>query len=266
MIPNRVLAVDWSGAASGAAKKIWLCEVSGGRVLRLECGRNRRSIESWLVGAVRRDPELVVGLDFAFSMPLAFLKKRGHREIDEVWREVEMQGEDWLAECPFPFWGKPGKKKPPLPDSVLLRRTESETGEAVGMRPFSVFQIGGAGAVGVGSLRGQPMLRRLRRRGFAIWPFDRPAFPLVIEIWPRVFLGSLVKSDPEARAAFLAERYPDLADENHRAGTDSDDAFDALVSALEIDRRRDELAALGVAGDGTTALEGRIWRPGLTAG
>ena len=43
-----------------------------------------------------------------------------------------------------------------------------------GIAPKSVFQIGGAGSVGTASLRGMPVLQRLREAGFAVWPFDRP--------------------------------------------------------------------------------------------
>jgi hypothetical protein len=42
--PNRVLAIDWSGAIRGAQRKIWLCEVAGGEVRRLENGRTPEEI------------------------------------------------------------------------------------------------------------------------------------------------------------------------------------------------------------------------------
>ena len=38
------------------------------------------------------------------------------------------------------------------------------------VRPKSTFQIGGAGAVGTGSLRGMPHLLTLREAGCAVWP------------------------------------------------------------------------------------------------
>ena len=258
---NRVFAIDWSGARTGAENKIWLCEVVGGRVRRLESGRDRDQIERELVVEARLDPRVVVGLDFAFSLPAAFLAKRGHRTVDDVWREVERDGESWLDQCPFPFWGKPGKKKPRLDERVFFRRTEAEVAAATGSRPFSVFQIGGAGAVGVGSLRGMPMLGRLRREGFAIWPFDRAVAPLVLEIWPRAFIGKLNKSDPAERERFVEERLPDTRARHRAAAIASDDAFDALVSAVAIDRQLEDLAALEPAADPETALEGRIWIP-----
>ena len=143
MKPKRVIAIDWSGAKKGAAKKIWWCEVVKGKVRRLECGRDRAEIERQLLHEASNDPNFVVGLDFAFSLPAPFLFKRGHREIDGVWLEVERCGEDWIAECPFPFWGKAGTKMPRLGDAIF-RRTEVEIIEKTGLRPKSPFQIAGS--------------------------------------------------------------------------------------------------------------------------
>lgn len=258
---HRTIAVDWSGARTGARKKIWLCEVAEGRVVRLECGRSRAEVAGWLIAEGGRDPRFVVGLDFAFSFPAGFLGKRGHRRIETVWREAMTEGEGWLAECPNPpFWGKPGKRKPAFGDA-LHRATELEVARETGLRPLSVFQIGGVGAVGVGSLRGMPVLAELREAGFAVWPFDPPSAPLVVEIWPRLFMGRVTKSDPEARVRFLAETWPDLPEPLRVAAEESDDAFDALVSGLAMDRHREAFARLEPAEDAITRLEGAIWRP-----
>lgn len=258
---ERVLAVDWSGAKTGARSKIWLCEVAGGKVLRLESGRTRQEIADHVIAEAERDPRFVVGLDFAFSFPAGFLEKRAHKHVETVWEEAEMLGERWLAYCPNPpFWGKPGKKKPALGD-LLQRRTELEVGAATGNRPMSVFQIGGAGAVGVGSIRGMPVLRRLRAAGMSIWPFHATGWPLVIEIWPRIFIGKVKKSSLPARQRHLDRVYPQIAGEARKAAERSDDAFDALVSALEMDRHREELGRLRRAEDEISLLEGAIWRP-----
>ncbi len=260
---ERVLAIDWSGERSTAARKIWLCEVAGGEVVRLECGRSREEIAEHLVEEAARDPGFVVGLDFAFSFPAGFLRKRGHRRVETVWEEAELLGERWLEHCPSPFWGKAGTRMPRLGDA-LHRATELRLREETGLRPLSVFQIGGAGAVGVGSIRGMPVLRRLRAAGFSVWPFDEPGWPRVVEIWPRLFLGRrLRKSDAGDRRRLLAERYPAVAGAARADAERSDDAFDALVSALEMDRHRDELAQLGRAVDRLSRLEGVIWRPAV---
>ena len=69
----RTIAVDWSGAVSGAQRKIWLAEAVGGQITRLESGRDRAAIADFLISEASRTPGLVVGLDFAFSLPGWFL-------------------------------------------------------------------------------------------------------------------------------------------------------------------------------------------------
>ncbi len=257
--PDRVLAVDWSGDARTAHRKIWLCEVVEGDVSRLERGRTRDEVVEHLIGEADDDPGFVVGLDFAFSFPYGFLEKRAHKRIETVWDEAARLGEQWLAHCPFPFWGKPGRKKPRLGER-LHRRTELAIAAESGRRPLSVFQIGGAGAVGVGSIRGMPLLSRLEDAGFSIWPFHEPRLPLVVEIWPRLFMGGLSKSNPEERRRFLRERYPTVPERFRRAAEESDDALDALVVASAMDRSRASLSRLEAATDPIILLEGEIWR------
>ncbi len=265
MKPNRCFAVDWSGAKEGAQRKIWVCEVARGEVLRLENGRSREQVADLLVEAAEHDPRFVVGLDFAFSFPQAFLRKRAHRSAKSVWSEAERLGEKWLAHSPFPFWGKPGTKKPLLGES-LFRATELEVAAASGRRPSSVFQTGGAGAVGVGSIRGMPILSRLRSRGFSVWPFHEARLPLVIEVWPRLSSGPVNKSDAKARVKTLRARFPGLPRKIVDAARGSDDAFDALITALDLDAHRRTLARLERAPDRQTCLEGRIWQPSRPVG
>jgi len=260
LAPSRVFAVDWSGDRTAARRKIWLCEVEGERVLKLENGRTRDEVARYLVNESKLDPSFVVGLDFAFSFPAQFLRKRAHHEVGSVWEEARRFGESWLEHCPFPFWGKPGKKKPRLGEA-LYRHTELEVARETSFQPLSVMQIGGAGAVGVGSIRGMPLLAELRAAGFSIWPFDPPRFPLVVEIWPRLFMGEVVKGRGAARKVYLAEHHPALGGGARHAAEESDDAFDAVISALAMDSARLEFGTLLQAEDPNTLLEGEIWCP-----
>ena len=91
---KRVIAVDWSGAKARAQHKIWLAEVCGGRLTRLESGRDRRELVQHLIDEADRDPEMVVGLDFAFSFPRWFAEKWGVQTIEELWDLVAKQGEE----------------------------------------------------------------------------------------------------------------------------------------------------------------------------
>jgi hypothetical protein len=53
----RMIAIDWSGARSGARRKIWLAEWCDGEVTRLECGRSRDEIAVHDVRQQARTPE-----------------------------------------------------------------------------------------------------------------------------------------------------------------------------------------------------------------
>lgn len=255
----RVLAIDWSGAKSGARRKIWLAEARSGRLVRLENGRSRREITEHLLTELERDPRLLVGLDFAFSLPAWFLRDRDLTTARELWREADREGETWLERCDPPFWGRPGRTRPELPSH--FRRTDASVPPVRGLRPKSPFQIGGAGAVGTGSLRGMPMLLKLSDAGYRIWPFDPGEPPVVIEIYPRLLTGAVVKSSPRSRAEYLDASFPELSTQHRSMAASSDDALDAAVSAVLLSRDAATVRSLPAATDPVDLLEGRIWSP-----
>ena len=263
MAPARsTIAVDWSGAVRGAERRIWLAEVAHGRLVRLECGRSRAQLVRELQECALREPALAVGLDFAFGFPAWFAREQGARSGPEAWQLAARHGEQWLASSPIPFFGRKGSRRPPPdPERPLWRRTELEHLPLAGIRPKSVFQIGGAGAVGTGSLRGMPLLPELERAGFSIWPFARAAAPFATEIYPRWFTGALTKSSRAARALSLASHPLPAQRGLCELAEQSEDAFDAARSAV---------ALAGAAPpedppemDPIFRLEGRIWRPPL---
>ena len=256
---KRVIAIDWSGAMDRARSKIWLAEVRGGCLIRLESGRYRREVVEHLTRVAKKDPDVVVGLDFAFSFPRWFASRRDGKSIEDVWKLVAEQGEEWLRHCLDPFWGRPGSKKPT--GRELLRNTEKRASHLEGASPKSVFQIGGAGAVGTGSMRGMPHLAILREEGFSIWPFHEVKSPLVIEIYPRLLTGPVNKSDYAARKAFLASGFPEIDGGLAGKAASSEDAFDAAVSAVVMARHLDEISALTASQDPKELIEGRIWWP-----
>jgi hypothetical protein len=263
------LAIDWSGAVHGVRRKLWLAEVRDGRLVRLECGRDRGEMIAHLVDVARAEHELVVGLDFAFSFPEWFLRSKGACEARGLWSLAARHGEQWLRECAYPFWGKKGKRKPSAEATPsLFRRTESEHLPVRGIVPKSVFQIGGAGAVGTGSLRGMPALLALQDAGFRIWPFDDPRTtangrraPLALEIYPRFLTGGVTKSSAVARRLYLAQRCADQDRALLEIAAGCEDAFDSAVSALAMHAHAGEIARSSAETDETYRLEGRIWRP-----
>jgi hypothetical protein len=254
-----VIAVDWSGAADGAATHIWLAHVRHGQLIDLHNGRDRTEVVDDLIALRHSSPDgLTVGLDFSFSLPEWFVRQHACPTIDDFWILVEREGERWLAECSPPFWGRPGRHRPVL--SEHLRRAE-QLAIVAGISAKSVFQIGGAGSVGTGSLRGMPHLRRLHRSGFSIWPFHSASAWTVLEIYPRLLTGPVHKSNRDHRARYLnASPWP-IPSTFAAAMMHSEDAFDAAISALVMDHHVSELARLEPTSDPCTLLEGDVWRP-----
>lgn len=253
----RVVAVDWSGAVRGARRAIWLAEVTADGVVRLECGRDRAELVRELVETARRDPELVVGLDFAFSTPAWYLEQRGFSSVRDLWRAMAAGGEEILREPNPPFW-RTTRAASGLRPEQELRRTERDVVTAGSSRAQSVFKLVGAGHVGTGSIRGMVALDSLSREGFSVWPYDVPSLPLIVEIYPRALTGAVVKSDVAARRAYL-RRLENVGPEHADLAAADDNAFDALASALVMWRHRNDLLAL--RHEPEYALEGRIWTP-----
>jgi hypothetical protein len=249
----RFVAADWSGAARGEQRHLWMADADRGGLICLG-GCTRSQAGQRLLDLADADPELVVGLDFGFSLPSWFLDREGIESAPDLWRDGRRL-ERWLAECPFPFWGRPGRRRPPLAPEQHWRRTEL----ASTPRPRSMFQIGGSGAVGTASLRGMPVLHRLRQAGFAIWPFDRPGRPMAMEVWPRLAIGSVVKSRRPSRRLWLEQHLRSTAIEAGAlaAAEASEDAFDATAAVLALARQfhTDPPAA----SDPTVVREGWIW-------
>src|ERR671930_222421 len=94
----RILAVDWSGARTGEHRAIWLAEALDSRLVRLEAGRDREQLVAHLLDEAKRDPELVVGLDFAFSLPEWFLRAQGIDDISNAWDFVSCELEAWARD------------------------------------------------------------------------------------------------------------------------------------------------------------------------
>ena len=299
---ERVVAVDWSGdQGPGQRKKIWAGvwtasdpSVKTGKVT-LENGRTRVELMEWLVEMARETPRMVVGFDFSFGFPAWFMRELGIRSAPEFWRVLaDGQGEKWLhKDCADGrFWGRAGSarhgKKPAefcgehahrmlrRAETVLKVRAEITdplaAAKIAGIAPKSVFQIGGAGAVGTASLRGMPGLIVLRDAGFRIWPFDKPELrraPLVVEIYTRLMTGAVTKSSEVARTAYLAKKrrenalYGVISRAVMAKAKGSEDAFDALVTAMVMVEHRGEFARLRRTDDEVFQMEGQTWVPGL---
>jgi hypothetical protein len=259
----RCIAVDWSGRAAGAQETIWIAEARDGVLVFLENGRSRDGAIDWLIAAAESDADLVAGLDFCFSFPAWYCRQRGWRCGPEVWQGVSGDaGETLLGDEADPFWGRTTARPPAVKGQPQLRVTEAEPPP----RGKSVFQIGGAGAVGTGSVRGMPQLLRLRDAGFSIWPFDGVAArPAVVEIYPRRLyppatgLPRLSKRSWSSRHGHLEQWFPHHPRPLLERAAGSEDAFDAAVSALVMSAHIRQLRALPARP--AHALEGLVWAP-----
>jgi hypothetical protein len=296
---QRVVGIDWSGRvdAAGQRRHIWAgvwTQVADGKVsVRLEAGRTREEIAAWLIALARETPRMVVGFDFCFSFPAWFVRdEHGVASGPEFWRRVVEDGhaERWLMRGAEDrrFWGKPHKRPAEFSGENLhrmLRATDIDCkivaeipeverqARVRGITPKSVFQIGGSGSVGTASLRGFPVLLRLREAGFCVWPFDAPALlgkaprPLVVEMYSRLNTGAVHKSNAAARAAYLLKKrredaaYAALSRTVMQRARAGEDAFDALVSTMVMAERRDAFARLPKPRDPLHGIEGWTWAP-----
>jgi len=230
-----VIAVDWSGAKDLRAQRAGICVAvassTGSRnpVVEASVGRTRQET----IELLEQIPgPVVVGFDFSFSVPKWFADEHGCREVADVWRLAERAGETWLRPTP-PFW----RDRCGVPVERRFRRCELALAPAK-----SIFQLVGNGQVGAGSVRGMPLLARLRTSGFSIWPFDPPAERMALEIYP----SHLRRLVPEHRGE---ESY---ASPHER---------DAVESARVMWEHRDSFATLRAATDPVTRIEGNVWTP-----
>jgi len=291
---KKIWAAVWTSTSHGRL---------GAGAIRLSSGRTRSELADWLITMADETPRMVVGLDCCFSFPAWFLTEHGCTTVFDFWMAVaEGRGEQWLGRgcADARFWGVPGSSRTGRRPSEfsgegfrrMMRTTDWENTVAVhqqdgdparaakmrGITAKSPFQIGGSGSVGTGSLRAMSVLRQLRDAGFRVWPFEKPELaegaprPLLVEIYSRLLTGPVAKSNSAARKAYLSSRrrmdpaYAALSRTALQSACANEDAFDALVSCVEMVRWRCEFAALQAASDPVLALEGITWRAGVHSG
>ncbi len=291
--------MDTAGQRRHIWAGIWTASTGGKDKFTLEAGRTREEWVERLIELAAETPRIVVSVDCCFSFPAWFLAEHGCRSAFDFWRHVASgHGERWLArECEEVarderFWGKPHKRPAQfcgegLPKSMRLTDMDNKitpkmlagdperAAKVKGITPKSPFQIGGSGSVGTGSLRAMPFLLALWEAGFRVWPFESSALaakrpqPLLIEMYTRLMTGAVAKSNETARKTYLATKrkadatYADLTSSILAKAYKSEDAFDALVSVVEMVRYKDEFVPLKATKDEVLKLEGITWRPGI---
>lgn len=278
---------------------VWTRDEHGRVRVALENGRTRNEVSEWLIALARETPRMVVSIDCCYSFPGWFLEEHGCADMFAFWRKVNAGlAEQWLArECDAisrdeRFWGKPHKRPAQFCGAGYRRMFrfadyDNKIAQALpggdaeraakmrGITPKSPFQIGGSGSVGTGSLRAMTMLERLHEAGFRVWPLEsaelgvRNPKPLLVEMYTRLMTGAVAKSNAEARRKYLLDKrrtdavYAPVGRTVQAKALESEDAFDALVSVLEMARHSEDFARLRATDDAELRREGLTWRPGV---
>lgn len=222
---DRFVVVDWSANSTPKRGRdsIWIAVLDGGG-LSVSNPSTRAAAQRCLVELVASDPSgrTMIGVDFSLGYPAGTaaalgLSGRAWESMTGLLSELIID-DDRNANNRFdvasalnaritatgaPFWGCPPSRagaaltvtKPasfaPLRE---WRAVESVLRER-GCRPFSSWQLLGAGAVGSQSLLGIPMIHRLSAQfadRVSVWPFTTglraptvdPGAVVIAEVWP----------------------------------------------------------------------------------
>jgi precorrin-8X/cobalt-precorrin-8 methylmutase len=220
------------------ADSIWFCvhDTASDRLITLRNVATRHAAAIELTEVLRHHPRsrILVGFDFAFGYPEGFVAAAGLAG-DHPWLatwdhlgatvtdSVDNRNNRFAVASALnaaispgvgPFWGVGSAthittslsptKAPGFPHSTATgplaetRLTERAVFRS-GRRPFSVWQLNGAGSVGGQTLTGIPVVRSLRNHPVmagraAVWPFDTGLVPdptadrtdavIFAEVWP----------------------------------------------------------------------------------
>ena len=291
MAPDKNIAIDWSGRIDAAGQRRYIAAaIWTPNTITIESGRTREEWIVWLIEQAQQTPKLVVSLDCCYSYPAWFLAELNCKTVFDFWKLVaDGEGERWLTAVDERFWGKPHKKPAlfcgegmprmmrltDMENKIVAGMSEARAAKVRGIAPKSPFQIGDSGSVGTGTLRAIPFLLQLHEAGFRFWPFESAALnnkhpkPLVIEMYARLLTGAVKKSSAEARRTYLRSKmredkfYSTLKRSIVAKAIASEDAFDAIISAMEMARHADDFAKLKKTRNPIRQLEGITWVPSL---
>jgi hypothetical protein len=251
----RFIAIDWSGARLATAQRraIVRCVVEGPRGARrvtlLEAGCARREVVAWLAALAGDGVPTLVGLDFPFAYALPFLDHLGTPDFAALRdRMAVLAGSADAADGTAAFVARCGRwwARWSLGADHRTRRLVERVAATRGVEsPLRALPAGsgyhfvGPRQVGKAAITGIAALAALKTRVPAarVWPFEDLAGAsfVLAEIWPRLALAGVVKSDPAARhryARALGQQGIQLRPAQARLATESDHALDALAAAL----------------------------------
>lgn len=224
----RYIGIDYSGAetADSSCKGIraYMAQGSGEptQVQPLPSPRRywtRRGLAEWLREELDRDVPTLVGIDHAFSFPLAYFEKY---RLSSNWQDfLEDFHHHWPTDAPHTYVSflrddPSGLALKRTGERSWLRLTERWTPAAK-----SVFGFGVNGEVATSTHAGLPWLLYLRKhckRPVHFWPFDGWDIPegrsVVAEAYPALWMRRFPREnrDADEQAAYAAAAWLQWAD------------------------------------------------------
>ncbi len=225
---NRYIGIDYSGAATSDSSckglRVYMAEGSGEPTqVPSPTGTRRywtrRGLAKWLCIELDRDSPTMVGIDHAFSFPLAYFEKY---RLSSDWQSfLEDLHHHWATDAPHTYVAfvredPSGRGLKRTGERSWLRLTERWTPTAK-----SVFGFGVQGEVATSTHAGLPWLLYLRkqcRRPIHFWPFDGWEIPegksVVAEVYPSLWTRRFPKDDRDGdeQAAYAAAAWLQRAD------------------------------------------------------
>jgi precorrin-8X/cobalt-precorrin-8 methylmutase len=264
---DQFVVVDWSANSTPKLGRdsIWVAHLEVAGTASVTNHPTRRHAEAFLVHTLEARPTLttLLGVDFSLGYPAGTSRALGVDGVpwsamwsslsEHIVDDVDNANNRFAVAAEFnrrltgtasPFWGCPPSAaghyltttKPTITAPLAPFRATEEVLREQGHRPFSSWQLLGAGAVGSQSLLGIPVLDRIRARfgqRVHVWPFTTglasPALDegtiVAVEVWPSMReLGD--HGDTVRDAAQV------VATANWLADTDAADGLGAMFSPL----------------------------------
>ena len=223
---DRIVIVDWSANSTPKTGRdsIWIADLDVARDdIRTANVSTRVAAVDLLVELAIRPGRCLVGVDFSLGFPAGAAAALGlsGSPWEATWRLLSSMIDDdhrnannrfavaaklnrRISPGPGPFWGCPPAQagehltttKVPCEPLPQWRTVEAEL-RSRGRRPFSAWQLLGAGAVGSQSLLGVPAMARMVERiagsgrSTDVWPFTcglavPEADTVLVEVWPTI--------------------------------------------------------------------------------
>ena len=271
---DRFVVVDWSANSTPKRGRdsIWIAVLDGGG-LSVSNPSTRAAAQRCLVELVASDPSgrTMIGVDFSLGYPAGTAAALGlagcpWESMTGLLRKLIIDDDrnannrfdvasalnERITATGAPFWGCPpshaGAALTVTKPASFAPLGEWRSVEAVlrgqGRRPFSSWQLLGAGAVGSQSLLGIPMIHRLSAQvtdRVMVWPFTTglrapivdPGEVVIAEVWPSLLSIEVAEGAvrDEAQVIAVAQWLADLDATERLAALFAPDVADVAVVA-----------------------------------